>query len=129
MTPEEALQDVIKREEQLRMHIIRSEEYLRRLDRDLKRQVLMLYVSIVLLLGFQGLYAWSLRHELAFTEAGMMVVTSLLAIFNCVLLIRTKGFMRRINEAWINPAEKIALDSVRMQRREILERMARAGSA
>lgn len=123
MTLEEALRDVETRENQLRLHIIRSEEYVRRFERDFKRQVLMLYLSIVLLLLFQSVFAWSFATHLKFGEMTLILTTSFLAILNCLLLINTKSWLKRINEAWIDPQEKIAMDNIRMQRREILEKL------
>ena len=58
MTIEERLHDVETREEQLRSHILRSTEYMRKFQREFKRQVLLLYLSIALLLAFQSFFAW-----------------------------------------------------------------------
>lgn len=123
MTLEEALRDVETRENQLRLHIIRSEEYVRRFERDFKRQVFMLYLAIVLLLLFQSLFMISLAGRLHFGEMALVMTTSFLAIMNCILLINTKSWLRRINESWIDPQEKTALDAIRLQRREIMEKM------
>ncbi len=123
MTLEEALRDVETRENQLRLHIIRSEEYVRRFERDFKRQVFMLYLAIVLLLLFQSLFAISIAGHLKFGEMALVLTTSFLAILNCVLLINTKSWLKRINESWIEPQEKTALDMIRMQRREIMEKI------
>jgi hypothetical protein len=124
MNLEDALRDVETREQQLRLHLLRSEEYVRKFEREFKRQVFMLYISIMLLLGFQSLYGVWMYHRISYSETLMIVVTTFLAIFNCLLLIRTKSWLRRLNEAWLDPSEKRALDSVRMQRRELLERLA-----
>lgn len=126
MTLEEALRDVETRENQLRLHIIRSEEYVRRFERDFKRQVLMLYLSIALLLLFQSLFAIGMAGHLHFGQMALVLTTSGLAIMNCFLLISTKSWLKRVNEAWIEPQEKIAMDNVRMQRREIMERLVSA---
>jgi hypothetical protein len=123
MTLEEALRDVETRENQLRLHIIRSEEYVHEFERNFKRQLLLLYLAIALLLLFQSWFALSFAGHLKMSELTLIIVTSILAILNCCLLINTKSWLKRINEAWIDPQEKIALDSVRMQRREILEKM------
>lgn len=123
MTLEEALRDVETRENQLRLHIIRSEEYVRRFERDFKRQVFMLYLAIVLLLLFQSLFAISVAGHLKFGEMALVLTTSFLAILNCVLLINTKSWLKRINESWIEPQEKTALDMIRLQRREIMEKI------
>lgn len=111
------------RENQLRLHIIRSEEYVHEFERNFKRQLLLLYLAIALLLLFQSWFALSFAGHLKMSELTLIIVTSILAILNCCLLINTKSWLKRINEAWIDPQEKIALDSVRMQRREILEKM------
>ena len=46
----------------------------------------------------------------------LMSVTSILAIVNCLLLIKTKTWLHRLNEAWLGPQEKVALTSLRSQR-------------
>lgn len=124
-----AWQDLETRENQLRLHIIRSEEYLRNFDREFKRQVLMLYLSIAILVLFQSWFLYQTmglsRWELALGVAGI----SVLAIGNCVLLIRTKLFLHRVNEAWIAPQEKIALDNLRSERQELLGRFDRPAEA
>ncbi|MEM1058299.1 MAG: hypothetical protein AAGK14_03545 [Verrucomicrobiota bacterium] len=122
MDAETAWKDLTTRETQLRLHIIRSEEYLRHFDRDYKRQVFMLYLSIMLLLLFQS---WFLYRTVGLTqwEIAMCVAgVGVLAILNCLLLIRTKMFLRRVNEAWIAPQEKIALDNLREERRQLTAR-------
>lgn len=119
-----AWQDLETRENQLRLHIIRSEEYLRQFDRDFKRQVLMLYVCIALILLFQS---WFFYQSAAYSrwEIALFVLgISALAIGNCVLLIRTKLFLNRVNEAWIEPQEQIALNNLRSERHELLQKMA-----
>jgi hypothetical protein len=109
--------------QQLESYILRSPEYLRKADQELKRQVTMLYLAIALLLLFQGLF--SLRVADTFPMGGMilMSVTSSLAIVNCLLLIHTKTWLHRLNETWLGPQEKIALSSLRNQRNELLTRL------
>jgi hypothetical protein len=126
MTFEESLQDVTIRERQLHAHILRSAEYLRKADRDLKRQVSMLYLAIALLVLFQGLFALREVALIPLSATALIAVTSLLAIINCLLLIRTKNGLRQLNEAWLKPEEKSALDSLRIQRNEILTRLPRS---
>jgi hypothetical protein len=129
MTFEESLQDVTIRERQLHAHILRSAEYLRQADRELKRQVTMLYLAISLLILFQGLFALREAVQIPFSCATLIAVTSILAIVNCLLLIRTKKGLRQLNEAWLKPEEKSALDSLRYQRNEILTRSPRSREA
>jgi RecA-family ATPase len=50
-------------------------------------------------------------------------VTSILAIVNCLLLIKTKTWLHRLNEAWLGPQEKVALTALHSQRNEILTRL------
>ncbi len=126
MTFEESLQDVTIRERQLHAHILRSAEYLRQADRELKRQVSMLYLAIALLILFQGLFALREAVQIPIGCTALIAVTSLLAIINCLLLIRTKRCLNRLNEAWLKPEEKSALDSLRVQRNEILTRLPRS---
>ena len=129
MTFEDSLQDVMIRERQLHTHILRSGEYLRNADRELKRQVAMLYLAIALLILFQGLFALREATQIPFSSTALISVTSILAIINCLLLIRTKKGLRQINEAWLKPDEKIALHSLRNQRNAILTRLPRSPDA
>ncbi len=126
MSAEETLHDVEIREQQLETFILRSPEYLKRADQELKRQVTMLYLAIALLLVFQGLFTFREAGTLPFSGMLLMSVTSILAIVNCLLLIKTKTWLHRLNEAWLNPQEKIAITSLRVQRDQILTRMTSA---
>jgi hypothetical protein len=123
MSREEHLHDVSVREHQLAAHILRSPEYLRRADQELKRQVSMLYLAIALLVIFQGLFTFRAEGEPITGAVVLITVTSALAIVNCLLLIRTKSFLRRINERWIGPQERSALNALRSQRSQILTRI------
>ncbi len=128
MSAEETLHDVEIREQQLQAYLLRSPEYLRRADQELKRQVTMLYLAIALLLVFQGLFTFREAGTLPFSGMILISVTSILAIVNCLLLIQTKTWLRRLNEAWLNPQEKIAISTLRVQREEILFRLSHAPS-
>jgi hypothetical protein len=123
MSAEESLHDVSIRVQQLESYILRSPEYLRKADQELKRQVTMLYLAIALLLVFQGLFSLRVAQTLPVGGVILMSVTSFLAIMNCLLLIHTKTWLHRLNEAWLGPQEKIALSSLRVQREELLTRM------
>jgi hypothetical protein len=123
MSAEETLHDVTIREQQLEAYILRSPEYLKRADQELKRQVTMLYLAIALLLVFQGLFTLRATENLPVGGVILMSVTSFLAIVNCLLLIKTKTWLHRLNETWLGPQEKVALTSLRFQRTEILTRM------
>src|SRR5712672_1492657 len=105
MSFEDSLQDVAIRERQLEAHILRSTEYLSHADRTLKRQVTMLYLAIALLLVFQGLFAFQVTGKLPLSVVFLTSVTSLLAIINCLLLIQTKTWLNRLNQAWLKPEE------------------------
>jgi|SRR5580658_1286661 Na+/H+ antiporter NhaD/arsenite permease-like protein len=129
MTFEESLQDVTIRERQLHAHIIRSAEYLKKADRELKRQVSTLYLAIALLILFQGLFALREAVQIPLSCTALIAVTSLLAIVNCLLMIQTKNSLRELNEAWLKPEEKVALDSLRTQRNELLTRVPRSREA
>ncbi len=120
MSTHETLEDVTIRERQLEAHLLRSPEYLRHADQELKRQVSMLYLAIALLLVFQGLFAWRTVGQIPVIVSLLTAVTSLLAIANCFLLIRTKSCLRRLNEAWLQPEERNAVRALRNQRHEIL---------
>src|SRR5271170_2505625 len=123
MSAEETLHDVSIRVQQLEAYILRSPEYLRRADQELKRQVTMLYLAIALLLVFQGLFTLRAAGHLPISGMILMSVTSFLAIVNCLLLIHTKTWLHRLNEAWLGPQEKVALTSLRFQRKELLTRV------
>ena len=119
MADDEALQDLITRTRQLETHILRSPEYLFKADQDLKRQVSMLYLAIALLFIFQFLFTISEAHHMPIGVMALIIVTSILAIFNCLLLIRTKTYLRRLNEAWLKPEERHAITTLRNQHAEI----------
>ena len=87
MSAEEILHYVSIREQQLERFILRSPEYLKKADQELKRQVTMLYLAIALLILFQGLFSFSATGKLPFAAVALMSVTSILAIVNCLLLI------------------------------------------
>jgi hypothetical protein len=123
MSAEESLHDVSIRVQQLEEYLLRSPEYLNRADQELKRQVTMLYLAIALLIVFQGLFTLRAAGHLPLSGMILMSITSLLAIVNCILLIKTKTCLRRLNDAWLGPQEKIALISLRSQRKELLTRV------
>jgi hypothetical protein len=123
MSAEESLHDVSIRVQQLEEYLLRSPEYLKRADQELKRQVAMLYLAIALLLVFQGLFTLRATGSLPLGGVILMSFTSILAIVNCLLLIKTKTCLRRLNDAWLGPQEKIALTSLRSQHKELLTRV------
>jgi hypothetical protein len=123
MSAEESLHDVTIRVQQLEAYILRSPEYLQRADQELKRQVTMLYLAIALLLVFQGLFTLRAAGHLPLAGVILMSFTSFLAIVNCLLLIQTKTWLRRLNETWLGPQEKVALTTLRFQQKEILTRV------
>ena len=124
MSAEETLHDVEIREQQLQSFILKSPEYRKRADQELKRQVTMLYLAIALLLIFQGFFTLKVLGILPISEMMLVSVTSVLAIVNCLLLIRTKTWLHRLNEAWLGPQEKVAITTLRSQRKEIMTRLA-----
>jgi hypothetical protein len=124
MSAEETLHDVEIREQQLQSFILKSPEYRKRADRELKRQVAMLYLAIALLLTFQGFFTLKVLGVLPISEMMLVSVTSVLAIVNCLLLIHTKTWLHRLNEAWLGPQEKVAITTLRSQRKEIMTRLA-----
>ena len=124
MSAEETLHDVEIREQQLQSYILKSPEYRKRADRELKRQVTMLYLAIALLLTFQGFFTLKVLGVLPISEMMLVSVTSVLAIINCLLLIHTKTWLHRLNEAWLGPQEKVAITTLRSQRKEIMTRLA-----
>ena len=125
MSAEESLHDVTIRVQQLEAYILRSPEYVNRADQELKRQVAMLYLAISLLLVFQGLFTLRAAGQLPVSGMILMSLTSFLAIVNCLLLIQTKTWLRRLNETWLKPQEKAALTNLRFQHKELLTRVTR----
>jgi hypothetical protein len=123
MSAEETLHDVSIRVQQLEAYILKSPEYRKKADQELKRQVAMLYLAIALLIVFQGLFTFHAVGSIPMSGIVLMTVTSTLAIVNCLLLIHTKTWLNRLNEQWLGPQEKIALKSLRSQRSEILHRL------
>jgi hypothetical protein len=123
MSAEESLHDVTIRVQQLEAYILRSPEYVKRADQELKRQVTMLYLAIALLLVFQGLFSLQAAGHFPKSAMILMSVTSFLAIVNCLLLIHTKTWLHRLNESWLGPQEKVALKALRFQRNELLTRV------
>ena len=126
MSEEETLHDVTIRVQQLESYILRSPEYLKRADQELKRQVTILYLAIALLLVFQGLFTFGASAHLPLSGVILMSVTSILAIVNCLLMIHTKKWLNRLNEAWLGPQEKVALRSLRCQLDELQTHVAKA---
>jgi len=125
MSIEESLHDVTIRERQLEAHILRSAEYRRRVDQDLKRLVSMLYLAIALLFVIQGLFTYQAIAQWPMNGIILIAVTSLLGVLSCFLLIKTKAWLHRLNEAWLAPQERSALEALKSQRHEILTRMPR----
>ena len=126
MSAEETLHDVSIREQQLEDYILRSPEYLKKADQELKRQVTMLYLAIALLIFFQGLFTLNTTKNLSFSCELLMSVTSVLAIVNCLLLIRTKTCLHRLNEQWLGPQERVALTSLRSQRQDLMMQLSQS---
>ncbi len=120
------LQDIAVRERQLEQHILRSSSYLFKADQELKRQVTILYLAIAILILFQGLFTFRATDHIPYAGMILVSVTSILAIINCLLLIKTKRWLKRLNEAWLHPQEKVALEALKLQRAEILTNQALA---
>lgn len=110
------LDDAAIRARQLETHLLRSPEYLQKADQELKRQVSLLYLAVALLLLFQGLFAWRTAGQIPLGLLLLTGVTSILAVVNCVLLIRTKNCLRKLNAAWLKPEERLALEALRTPR-------------
>ncbi len=125
MSIEESLQDVTIRERQLEAHILRSAEYRKRANRDLRRLVAMLYLAISLLMLIQGLFTFRAISEFPIHGIILLSFTAFLGILNCCLLIQTKRWLHQLNEAWLAPQEKEALEALKVQRHEILTRLPR----
>jgi hypothetical protein len=128
MNIEESLKDVTIRERQLEAHILRSAEYRKRVDRDLKRLVSMLYLAIALLLLIQGMFTYQAMAQAPVNRLVLMGIISFLGVMNCFLLIQTKSWLHRLNEAWLAPQEKTALEALKLQRHEILTRLPRGSN-
>ena len=127
MTAHDPITDLDKRQRELEAHLLRSQDYLYRADQTLKRQTAMLYLGIALLFSFQVAFTVSNAEGLPLHLWALITLTSALAVFNCVLLIRTKRCLRCLNQSWLRPHEKSALEALeeerlRLQRTETAER-------
>lgn len=129
MSFNESLEDVAIRERQLEAHILRSSEYRKRAYRDLKRLVLMLYLAVALLALLQVLFTVRTMEEISLNGIIMSSIICFLGAMNCLLLINTKKWFHHLNEAWLGPQERIALDTLKSQRHEILTRLPRRGKS
>jgi hypothetical protein len=121
---DKALRDLIVRTQQLETHLLRSPEYLFKADQDLKRQVTMLYLAIALLFLFQGFFVLLEARHMPGWLLALILFTSVLAIINCVLLIRTKQCLHRLNAGWLTPEAKKALETLRCEQAELQSRAA-----
>ena len=126
MPDDETLHDLSVRTYQLETHLLQSPEYRFKADQDLKRQVTMLYLAIALLFIFEGFFIGKEAGHMPSWLLALIIFTSLLAIVNCVLLIRTKHCLHRLNAGWLNPEAKKALEALR---REQTDRQSCASSA
>ena len=123
---DETLNDLAVRRRQLETHLLHSPEYLSKAGQDLKRQVTVLYLAIALLLFFEGVFVLREARHMPAGLLALIVFTSALAIVNCVLLIRTKRHLHRLNEGWLDPDARRTLEALR---RELDERLGRAPTA
>jgi MFS superfamily sulfate permease-like transporter len=119
---DEALNDLAVRTRQLEAHLLRSPEYLFKADQDLKRQVVILYLAIALLFLFQGFFVIREAHRMPDWLLALIIFTSVLAILNCALLIRTKRYLHRLNEGWLNPEAQKTLEALRREHEEMRSR-------
>lgn len=124
---DKTLDDLNVRTRQLETHLLRSPEYLSKADRDLKRQVVVLYLAIALLLLFQGMFVLREARHMPGGLLALIVFTSLLAIANCFLLIHTKRCLHRLNEGWLDPNAKRVLESLRRELGELKKQRAEEG--
>jgi len=115
MSNVDPLDDLTVRQRQLEKHLLRSPEYLFKADQDLKRQVAILYLAIALLFLFQGFFVLREARTMPGGLLALIVFTSALAIVNCVLLIRTKRFLHRLNEGWLEPDAKRTVDALKQE--------------
>jgi hypothetical protein len=79
----------------------------------------VLYLAIALLLLFEGVFVLREARYMADGLLTLIVFTSLLAIVNCILLIRTKRFLHRLNEGWLDPHAKRTLETLRRELGEL----------
>jgi uncharacterized protein (TIGR04222 family) len=117
---DETLRDLTVRTSQLETHLLRSPEYRSRADQRLMRQVATLYLAIVLLIVFEGFFVLLEAHHMPAWLLMLILFTSLLAIANCVLIIRTKRCLHRLNESWLTSDAKKTLEALRRQQVERL---------
>jgi hypothetical protein len=122
MSPEESLNDVAVRQRQLEAHILRSAEYLNQANRQLKRQISMLYLAICLLFMLEGFFIYRVNGPVSEYSIVLTIVTAVLACISCLLLLQTRSWMQRINDTWLNAREKEAIEALRARRLDILNR-------
>jgi hypothetical protein len=115
MSNVDPLDDLAVRQRQLEKHLLRSPEYLYKADQDLKRQVAMLYLAVALLLLFQGIFVLREARTMPGGLLALIIFTSTLAIVNCLLLIRTKRYLHRLNEGWLEPDAKRTLHALKLE--------------
>lgn len=126
---DKALRDLIVRTQQLETHLLRSPEYLFKADQGLKRQITMLYLAIALLFLFEGFFVLLEARHMPGWLLGLILFTALLAIVNCVLLIRTKQCLHRLNAGWLPPEAKKALETLQREHAELRSRVSSPGAA
>ncbi len=116
MSSVDPLDDLAIRQRQLEAHLLRSPEYLHKADQDLKRQVALLYLAIALLLVFQGIFVLREAGTMPGSLLGLIVFTAMLAIVNCLLLIRTKHYLNRLNVGWLDVNARQTLERLNQER-------------
>ena len=116
---DETLDDLNVRTRQLETHLLRSPEYLSKADRDLKRQLVVLYLAIALLLLFEGVFVLREARHMPDGLLALIIFTSALAIANCCLLIHTKRCLHRLNEGWLDPHARRTLEGLRRELAEL----------
>ena len=116
MSAIDPLDDLAIRERQLETHLLHSPEYLHKADRDLKRQVVILYLAIALLLLFEGIFLAREAGTMPDSLLALIAFTALLAIVNCLLLIHTKRCLHRLNLGWLDPQARRTLEALRTER-------------
>jgi tetrahydromethanopterin S-methyltransferase subunit G len=124
MRQDEVLQNVSTRLDELETHLLNSAEYVRRANAELTRRISYVYLAIGLLILTLAGFFFESDEELPLSSLMVIALTGFFSIFNCVLLLRARANLRRLNEAWLDPRQLETLATLKTQHQQIKTRLA-----